>query len=116
MIYGKNGVFDAERLIDVLSAFEDFKLASVSARGDLDDSSSMPLGSLPNAPRSSTSTVPEPSTSGQAGNSWPAPVSAGSPTSWPFPFPAPAGFVDGSGNSLDAAMTGVCGSSLGHNR
>jgi aarF domain-containing kinase len=36
MIYGKNDAFDAERLIDLLDAFETFSEASVSARGDLD--------------------------------------------------------------------------------
>eukprot|EP01023_Acetabularia_acetabulum_P028063 TRINITY_DN26537_c0_g1_i1.p1 TRINITY_DN26537_c0_g1~~TRINITY_DN26537_c0_g1_i1.p1 ORF type:complete len:789 (-),score=150.48 TRINITY_DN26537_c0_g1_i1:420-2786(-) len=36
MVYGKNKVFDAERLIDLLSAFESFKVASTSARGEMD--------------------------------------------------------------------------------
>ena len=35
MIYGKNNVFDAERLVDLLSAFESFKSASLTARGNL---------------------------------------------------------------------------------
>jgi aarF domain-containing kinase len=36
MVYGKNSVFDADRLIDLLDAFETFTEASKSARGDLD--------------------------------------------------------------------------------
>lgn len=36
MIYGKQGVFDADRLIDLLEAFEAFTVASKSARGRLD--------------------------------------------------------------------------------
>lgn len=37
MVYGKEGVFDADRLIDLLNAFEDFGSASRSARGDMAD-------------------------------------------------------------------------------
>lgn len=36
MIYGKDKIFDAERLIDLLSAFESFKGASKTATGDLE--------------------------------------------------------------------------------
>jgi aarF domain-containing kinase len=36
MVYGRNGVFDAERLIDLLYAFEAFSEASQSARGQMD--------------------------------------------------------------------------------
>jgi aarF domain-containing kinase len=36
MVYGKSGVFDADRLIDLLDAFESFTEASRSARGQLD--------------------------------------------------------------------------------
>ena len=36
MVYGKSGVFDADRLIDLLDAFETFSEASKSARGQLD--------------------------------------------------------------------------------
>lgn len=36
MIYGKSGVFDADRLIDLLAAFEVFNESSKSARGQLD--------------------------------------------------------------------------------
>jgi aarF domain-containing kinase len=36
MVYGKSGTFDAERLIDLLDAFETFTESSRSARGDLD--------------------------------------------------------------------------------
>lgn len=36
MVYGKSGIFDADRLIDLLDAFETFTEASRSARGQLD--------------------------------------------------------------------------------
>ncbi|KAL3162499.1 hypothetical protein ABBQ32_010159 [Trebouxia sp. C0010 RCD-2024] len=36
MVYGKDSVFDADRLIDLLAAFEDFSVAAKSARGDMD--------------------------------------------------------------------------------
>lgn len=36
MVYGKTGVFDADRLIDLLDAFETFTESSRSARGQLD--------------------------------------------------------------------------------
>lgn len=39
MIYGKNGIFDVERLIDLLSAFENFKVASK----DVKTTETMPL-------------------------------------------------------------------------
>eukprot|EP00877_Chromochloris_zofingiensis_P007733 jgi/Chrzof1/3212/Cz12g16050.t1_COQ8 len=38
MVYGKEGIFDADRLIDLLNAFESFTVASQSARGDMDKS------------------------------------------------------------------------------
>lgn len=36
MVYGKQGVFDADRLIDLLDAFETFSVNSKSANGDMD--------------------------------------------------------------------------------
>ncbi|KAF6256357.1 ABC1 family-domain-containing protein [Scenedesmus sp. NREL 46B-D3] len=36
MVYGKQGIFDADRLIDLLNAFESFAVASQSSRGDMD--------------------------------------------------------------------------------
>jgi aarF domain-containing kinase len=36
MVYGKQGVFDADRLIDLLNAFESFTVAAQSSRGDMD--------------------------------------------------------------------------------
>jgi aarF domain-containing kinase len=36
MVYGKQGIFDADRLIDLLNAFESFTVASQSSRGDMD--------------------------------------------------------------------------------
>jgi len=36
MVYGKEGLFDADRLIDLLNAFESFTVASTSAIGDMD--------------------------------------------------------------------------------
>jgi hypothetical protein len=42
MVYGKEKVFDADRLIDLLNAFESFTVAAGSARGEMD---SLPSGS-----------------------------------------------------------------------
>ena len=36
MVYGKQGIFDADRLIDLLNAFESFTVASQSSRGNMD--------------------------------------------------------------------------------
>jgi aarF domain-containing kinase len=36
MVYGRQGIFDADRLIDLLNAFESFAVASQSSRGDMD--------------------------------------------------------------------------------
>jgi len=72
MVYGKTGVFDAERLIDLLDAFEAFTEASQSARGqlDLNVNVDVPLNSLPGLNSQATS----PST---ARTALPAPLSAG---------------------------------------
>ena len=35
-MYGKRNVFDADRLIDLLNAFETFTLAAAGSRGDMD--------------------------------------------------------------------------------
>jgi hypothetical protein len=37
MVYGKQKVFDADRLIDLLNAFESFTVAAGSARGGMDE-------------------------------------------------------------------------------
>ena len=49
-IYGKDNVFDVERLIDLLSAFESFREAAQSARGDMDAAEfAVPTASRPPA-------------------------------------------------------------------
>jgi aarF domain-containing kinase len=50
MVYGKSGVFDAERLIDLLSAFETFTVNSRSATGNLEQATQLPLPLPPAAP------------------------------------------------------------------
>ena len=52
MVYGKDSVFDADRLIDLLAAFEDFSVASKSAQGDMDVGAPRPTSSfkLPSQP------------------------------------------------------------------
>ena len=52
MVYGKDSVFDADRLIDLLAAFEDFSVASKSAQGDMDVEAPRPGSSfkLPSQP------------------------------------------------------------------
>ena len=54
-IYGKESQFDAARLIDLLGAYESFKVASTSARGSMDaidvtemgSSTALPQGTAP---------------------------------------------------------------------
>ena len=41
MVYGKAGIFDADRLIDLLNAFESFAVAAQSSRGDMDSQSTV---------------------------------------------------------------------------
>ena len=52
MVYGKDSVFDADRLIDLLAAFEDFSVASKSAQGNMDVGAPRPGSSfkLPSQP------------------------------------------------------------------
>lgn len=58
MVYGKDSVFDADRLIDLLAAFEDFSVAAKSARGDMDVGAPRPGASfkLPAEPGKAQST------------------------------------------------------------
>lgn len=77
MVYGKSNVFDADRLIDLLMALEDYSVASNSARGDMDVPSlraSSTTPSSPAAPKRNAPTTPF-STSGgfMPGPSWPFP-------------------------------------------
>lgn len=58
-VYGKDAVFDADRLIDLLTAFEDFSVASRSARGEMDVPPPRPgsvfrLPHVPEAPQSAS--------------------------------------------------------------
>lgn len=46
MIYGKHGVFDAERFIDVMQAFENFITAAKSGGGENLNGNMAGLGSL----------------------------------------------------------------------
>jgi len=99
MVYGRTGVFDADRLIDLLVALEDFHVASNSAAGDLADSPNLLSSSARGA---FTSTMPEASSS-----------SPRSPPSSPFPgfpplFPQPG--VDGVGGfPFPMPMPGIWG-------
>ncbi len=48
-IYGKENHFNAARLVDLLGAYETFKVASNSARGSLDEGRGMPAVAVPGA-------------------------------------------------------------------
>ncbi|GAX72999.1 hypothetical protein CEUSTIGMA_g451.t1 [Chlamydomonas eustigma] len=92
MVYGRSGVFDADRLIDLLGALEDYSVASTSARGEMDleplTASSSP-GSQVGRNGGFTSTMPGqelPSSSGRL--VWPLP-------GFGLPFPGP--FLPGGG-------------------
>jgi len=83
-IYGKDDVFDVERLIDLLSAFETFREASQSARGNL-DASGVAAAATP-APDAGRPAFGPPSTA-------PAFPNIFDPSSWfppPLSMPAPA--------------------------
>ena len=60
MVYGKDSVFDADRLIDLLAAFEDFSVASKSAQGDMDVGAPRPGSTfkLPSQPGTSQTAGP----------------------------------------------------------
>lgn len=118
MIYGKNGVFDAERLIDLLSAFENFSLASNSARGDLDKHMRIAATLSRSAP-SGTSTISEPSTSDGGGDWSPIPIPALIPNGpnnngrlWPFPMP---GMVGDAAAALPSTLSGATGTQMPSN-
>lgn len=61
MVYGKQGIFDADRLIDLLNAFESFAVASQSSRGDMDQEQEQAVAAASssngNGSRSSSSSV-----------------------------------------------------------
>lgn len=91
MVYGKKGVFDAERLIDLLDAFEAFTEASQSARGQLDLNVNVDMPAEAYIPRAG-----EPASS-PAAAPWfpplPLPLPLpGMPTGGAMPSPVAAGF------------------------
>ncbi|KAG1670981.1 hypothetical protein FOA52_014370 [Chlamydomonas sp. UWO 241] len=93
MVYGKSNVFDADRLIDLLTALEDYTEASQSARGDMDKEGGVEIGGLDARARlgrggAFTSTMPD---GGDASTSGRAPLPLFPPFPFPFPFPLPGG-------------------------
>lgn len=85
-VYGKNTVFDADRLIDLLVAFESFTESAKSARGnlDLDPDYASAVLALPGAPSSAAALATSTVASGNGSSS---------PSLLPLPagFPLPAG-------------------------
>ncbi|KAK9787007.1 hypothetical protein WJX73_009983 [Symbiochloris irregularis] len=96
MIYGKENVFDAERLIDLLGAFETFREASQSARGNMDgDSDAFVLPTNDNTQgRSATSSTSSTgaSTSGREQQTPQTSTSQSSGFGFPQLFPTPTLF------------------------
>ena len=82
-IYGKNNLFDADRLIDLLGAFETFRSASTSAAGSSGAEFTLPTG--PTA-SSQTAAAERQQSSRTASTSAPA---GPAPFALPFPFPLP---------------------------
>ena len=81
MVYGKSGIFDADRLIDLLGALEDYGVASTSARGEMDSIGASPAASLGGGRAGGfTSTMPDDSSSSSGRR-------AASPGGFSFPFP-----------------------------
>ena len=85
MVYGKSSTFDADRLIDLLEAFETFSDNSKSARGSLD------------LPQSVFDVSPSGSNASANANR----------TNFPFPFPFPGGFPMPTGNGGDLITAGA---------
>lgn len=67
MVYGKESVFDADRLIDLLNAFESFSVAATSARGEL---SLEDVQRLQSSGGASTSGRGTPNGSSSSGGGW----------------------------------------------
>ncbi len=87
MVYGKSSTFDADRLIDLLEAFETFSDNSKSARGSLD------------LPQSVFDVSPSGSNASANANRTNFP--------FPFPFPFPGGFPMPTGNGGDLITAGA---------
>ena len=85
MVYGKSSTFDADRLIDLLEAFETFSDNSKSARGSLD------------LPQSVVDVSPSGSNANANRTNFP----------FPFPFPFPGGFPVPTGNGGDLITAGA---------
>ncbi|GIL68594.1 hypothetical protein Vafri_21849 [Volvox africanus] len=85
MVYGRDGVFDADRLIDLLGALEQFVESSQTAMGNLNSLSSMG-GSV-----SSMSSIDMELAAGSTLPAAEAPQKQQSSSGWPFPqlFPTP---------------------------
>lgn len=96
MVYGKSGVFDADRLIDLLGALEDYSVASTSALGNLDTSTSGSSSSSSNGSQRNGGLAP-----------WPlSPFPGGFPPGFP-PFLIPGGSGLGGGNGGFGGLTPV---------
>lgn len=106
MVYGKNNQFDAERIVDLLGAYEGFSKSSRSARGSMDTDGSAPAGARAPAGNGgalgwpSTSTVPPAGGGGGA--------DFGGFPGWQLPFPGPA-LVPGFALLSEALLAGPSG-------
>ncbi|PNW83922.1 hypothetical protein CHLRE_04g215400v5 [Chlamydomonas reinhardtii] len=98
MVYGRNGVFDAERLIDLLGALEQFVDRSQTALGDLTPTSSLSsvnsfssLNSLDGteADAAAAAATADRRASGVGASSSGSGGAAQAPQGFPFPFPPP---------------------------
>jgi aarF domain-containing kinase len=107
MVYGKSNVFDADRVIDLLAAFEDYTEASQSARGDMDKEGGVGgIGGGIDDARARlgrggafTSTMPD-------GSSEDASTSGRAPLFPPFPFPFPFPLPGGGGGGANGGFGG----------
>jgi hypothetical protein len=89
MVYGKERVFDADRLIDLLNAFESFTVAAGSARGDMDTAgpSAAPHTLGTTGPWGGAGRSPWGDAGGALGGGLPGPFGGLFPA--PLPVPAP---------------------------
>jgi hypothetical protein len=102
MVYGKEGMFDADRLIDLLNAFESFTVASTSAIGDLDLQQLKQRQSSALAASTSSSSSSSSSSSGRGpgGNDWMGGLLRGLPAEDFVPGMAAAAFGEMAGTGI----------------
>lgn len=116
MVYGRDTVFDVDRLIDLLDAFETFTEHSRSARGDLDlytDPMQQAAAQRLAAAAAAGHTAWSDGAPGPASASGRGSLLGGLQLPFPFPFPGLPGSGGGGGGQLAGALSGLGMAPLG---